>query len=327
MRNPAGPTTLSTMIATLALLAAGMSTRYGRLKQLEPVGPADEALLDFAVRDAYDAGFGRVVLIIREELEEAFRSHIEGRWPEELEVVYHHQRLDDLPGAETSSTLAGLVAKRKKPWGTAHAVLTARPHLSHPFVLLNADDFYGHQAFGQAMAFIRDGLSAETEAGTGAHCALVTYTLADTLSEHGGVSRGICQVDGHGLLAGVREVLQIQRKGAKLSGKSMSGEAVALTGSEPISTNFWIFHPGIFPILHGALGGFLKAAAENPDAQPEFLIPTVVNEALSAGEARVACLPTLGRFLGITHPPDRDWVVSGLREMTVARQYPSPLWP
>jgi len=315
------------MTPTLVLLAAGMSTRYGRLKQLEPVGPADEALLDFAVRDAYEAGFLRVLLIIREELEGAFRTHIEGRWPEELEVVYHHQRLDDLQGAEKAVPVAGLVANRKKPWGTAHAVLTAKPHLTGAFVLLNADDFYGKEAFGQAMDFMEAGHPSATGVAVGPHFGLVTYTLRDTLSEHGGVSRGICQVDGGGWLAGVREVLEVQRGEEGLAGKSVLGQQVALTGSEPISTNFWIFTPHIFPILEEALTGFLKEARNQPEAQPEFLIPTVVNEALSGGGPRVAAIPTEGRFLGITHPPDREWVVNGLKEMTVAGRYPSPLWP
>jgi hypothetical protein len=315
------------MTPTLVLLAAGMSTRYGRLKQLEPVGPADEALLDFAVRDAYEAGFPRVLLIIREELEDAFRTHVEGRWPADLEVVYHHQRLDDLSGAENTVPVADLVANRKKPWGTAHAVLTAKPHLTGPFVLLNADDFYGKEAFGQAMDFMGAGLTGGTGVAMGPHFGLVTYTLADTLSEHGGVSRGICQVDGGGWLAGVREVLEIQRGAEGLAGKSVSGQQVALTGSEPISTNFWILTPHIFPILEEALTGFLKEARNQPEAQPEFLIPTVVNEVLSGGGPRVAAIPTEGRFLGITHPPDREWVVNGLKEMTLAGQYPSPLWP
>lgn len=321
------------MQPTLVLLAAGMSTRYGRLKQLEPVGPEGEALLDFAVADAVRAGFSRVVLIIREELEGSFRAHVAKGWPADLEVVYHHQRLNDLPGVGAEASALGV--GRTKPWGTAHALLTARSHLPDPFVLLNADDFYGAEAFRQAVDFLAGGggttsASSPPDAPAGnppPTFALVTYTLRDTLSDHGGVSRGVCQVaDGQAWLEGVREILEIRREGGALAGKTVPGEPVRLTGAEPISTNFWVFSPEIFPLLQQRLGPFLQEVAANPDGNPEFLIPTVVNDALAKGEARVRCLSTRGRFLGITHPPDREWVVKGLEEMTDQGRYPRPLW-
>ncbi|MBT8396762.1 MAG: NTP transferase domain-containing protein, partial [Gemmatimonadetes bacterium] len=210
------------MKPTLVLLAAGMSTRYGRLKQLEPVGPGGEALLDYAVFDARRNGFNRVLLIIREELEETFQEHIKGRWPEDLEVIFHHQKITDLSGfkggLDGREAEVSVLEGRTKPWGTGHALLSARAHLRSPFTLLNADDFYGAEAFHLAAEMIRDYSGIQLSDTVNADAlhrpstfGLVTYTLADTLSEHGGVSRGICTVDEGGWLGGIREVLEIDR--------------------------------------------------------------------------------------------------------------------
>jgi len=334
MRNRVKPTTLWFMISTVVLLAAGMSTRYGRLKQLEPVGPCGEALLDFSVFDARRAGFSRILLIIREELEEMVRAHVEERWPGDLEVVFHHQKVRDLPGAHpdltSSPACIEALERRAKPWGTGHALLTARPHLPGPFVLLNADDFYGEAAFHQGAEFLlAQAASSDGEppgADPAATFGLVTYTLSDTLSEHGGVSRGICTVDLQGRLAGVQEILEIRRAGGEVSGKTVSGQPVVLDGTEPISTNFWIFSPDIFPILEEEFQEFLRDQTDPSSAQTEFLIPSVVNGAVRDRIARVMGIPTRGRFLGITHPEDRDWVAGGLEEMTHGGHYPSPLW-
>lgn len=316
------------MIPTVAFLAAGMSSRYGRLKQLEPVGPRGEALLDYAVFDAHRAGFSRILLIIREELEDIFRAHIEKRWPEDLEIVFHHQKINDLPGLEpgfaSSSPVVESLEGRTKPWGTAHALLTAQPHLPGPFVLLNADDFYGSSAFVQAAGFLSEG--GARGVGPTPSFGLVTYTLQDTLSEHGGVNRGVCEVDPEGWVGGVREVLDIRREGQGLLGRTVSGTEVGLRGSEPISTNFWLFTPAVFPLLKVEFQGFFREQLEASANSLEFLIPTVVNQAVRNGVARVRGIPTAGRFLGITHPADREWVVAGLENMTEEGQYPTPLW-
>lgn len=340
MRNQAQPTTLLAMIPTVVFLAAGMSTRYGRLKQLEPVGPRGEALLDYAAFDARRAGFSRVLLIIREELEEIFQAHMENWWPRELEVAFHHQRIDDLPGVDP--TLRGpllpavALGKREKPWGTAHAILTARAKLPGPFVVLNADDFYGESAFEKAADFLRaselpqvaEVLSGESQPDVGQlpTFGLVTYTLEDTLSGRGGVSRGICRVDSHGWLEGVQEVLGIRRGDDGISGRTVPGQGIVLEGTEPVSTNFWIFTPAIFPILEAGFVDFFEAQHGLLSAKPEFLIPTEVNRALGKGAVRVRGIPTLDRFLGITHPNDREWVGRGLEEVTKEGRYPSPLW-
>lgn len=324
----------------MAVLAAGMSTRYGRLKQLEPVGPSGEALLDYALFDGYRTGFRRVVMIIREELEEAFREHGRGWWPLDLEVVFHHQRRRDLPGGVHLRTAHGeqgsgggerpsleaLASAREKPWGTAHALLTARHLFPGPFVVLNADDFYGASAYAQAMALMDRDLKQES--GGSPVYGLVAYTLADTLSRHGGVSRGICSVNGKGWLEEVQEVLGIRRREGEISGTTVQGEDLLLTGQEPISTNFWIFTPEIFPYLEEGFQAFLEARLkEGPGAgEAEFLIPLEVNRMLSRREARVWVLRTQDPFFGITHPMDWESVAGGLQELIREGRYPESLW-
>jgi hypothetical protein len=342
------------MNPTMVLLAAGMSTRYGRLKQLEPVGPKGEALLDYAAFDARRAGFSRVVLIIREELEEAFRGHIGPSWPDDLEVVFHHQRLEDLPGLppgeERDPSLASALARRRKPWGTAHAILSARDLLQDPFVLLNADDFYGPAAFSQGLALL--GRDLRRDPGDPPGFGLVAYTLEDTLTRHGGVTRGVCTVDRQGWLESVEEVFGVRRVGPAIAGTSVSGDEVLLTGQEPTSTNFWIFTPDIFPFLERGFQEFLEEAVaasggvdsgegaqdsgeeaqdsgeggQKPAPEPEFLIPTQVNRLVARGEARVWILRTHDPFLGITHPQDWEWAAGGIRELVQEGLYPDPLW-
>ena len=322
------------MIPTIVLLAAGMSTRYGRLKQLEAVGPQGEALLDYAVFDALRAGFSRVVLIIREELEETFRDHILPRWPEGLEVVFHHQKLDDLPGlpeaGEGGADLAGALETRRKPWGTAHALLTARDLLTEPFVLLNADDFYGPSAYAQGLSLLGRELRKDPWDPPG--FGLVAYTLNDTLTRHGGVTRGIGTVDGRGWLEGVEEAFDVKRAGHVITGTTVGGEEMLLTGQEPVSTNFWIFTPDVFPLLEEGFQEFLRTVVPDEGgegsegAEPEFLIPTEVNRLLDEERARVWVLRTHDPFFGITHPQDWEWVAGGIRELVREGHYPDPLF-
>jgi UTP-glucose-1-phosphate uridylyltransferase len=320
------------MTPTLVLLAAGMSTRFGRLKQLEPLGPAGEILMDYAVFDAERAGFTRVVLIIREELKEAFLRHIDGRWPPDLEVVFHEQRIDDLPGVAAAElgTLAtlGAITERKKPWGTAHALLTARELLPEPFLVLNADDFYGQNAFSVALRIMR-----EMAHGGGyalPSFGIVTYTLEDTLSRQGGVNRGICRVLPSGELAEIREVVGISKTPRGIHGRTLAGDGVILSGKEATSTNCWVFSPHIFPILAERFADFLGGGEGygglHGVSEPEFLIPTEVNHALAHHRVQVRVWPSDSLFLGITHPEDRDWVVNALAELTLGESYPSPLW-
>jgi len=328
------------MTATIVLLAAGMSTRYGRLKQLEALGPKGEALLDYAVFDARRAGFGRVVLIIREDLEGAFQAHIEPRWPRDLEVRFHHQKLEDLPGlpgrGAEREAVASLSRTRKKPWGTAHALLSARDLLPGPFLLLNADDFYGQEAYSQGLAL----LAQAVEGGPGGLpvFGLVAYALGRTVTGGGGVSRGICAVSDAGWLEGVEEALEVRRVARGYTGMTLGGTGLSLSGSELASTNLWVFTPEIFPLLEEGFGTFVKTLASGdtglsaaarpgkPAVAEEFLIPTEVNRLLLEGKIRVRVQETRARFLGITHPQDWDGVAEGIRELIRAGRYPDPLW-
>lgn len=344
------------MDATLVLLAAGMSTRYGRLKQLEPVGPGGEALLDYSVFDARNAGFSRVVLVIRRELEDSFQRHVRGRWPGDLEVVFHYQELQDLPGVGNSldlrmepgdwpgipgasgEPLATILSRRRKPWGTAHAVLTARHLLPGPFAVINADDFYGDSAFSRATGLLANQVGPNP--GGLPVFGLLTYTLEDTLSSHGGVSRGICRLHGPDRLEEVEEVLEIRRDSRGIRGRTVSGEEVRLEGREPVSTNFWLLSPEAFPILEEGFRWFLGEMAEGhngrdlvpgePDAgpspEPEFLLPSEMNRMLAAGLARVRTAPGGEIFLGITHPEDRAGVVGSLEALVGRGRYPGRLW-
>lgn len=297
---------------TLIVLAAGLSTRYNGLKQLERVGPAGEALLDYGIYDATRAGFERFVLVIRRELEEAFREHLGERYGAAVEVVYAHQELDALPSAVSS------VPNRKKPWGTGHAVLAAAPQVAGPFVVMNADDFYGASAFAILADYLRDAGSPGTrDFGTAG------YRLRDTLSPSGGVSRAICDVGADGFLCRVREVRDIRARKDGLTGRTLSGELYELEGEELVSMNLWAATPVAFSLLEGEFAEFLERRGHDPDA--EFLLSEAVNALIARGRARVRVLPTTGPWLGVTHPGDRMVVERRLRELVEAGHYPPDL--
>ncbi len=307
------------MDPTLVILAAGLSTRYGRPKQLEPLGPGGETLLDYSLYDGWREGFTRVLLIIREELENAFRERLEGRWPRELEVEFHHQRIHDLPG------WAGPAPQRGSPWGTAHALLTARERLQGPFVVLNADDFYGHSPFREARTILERTVLRKPERV--AIFGLVGFALEATLSPHGPVNRGLCRVDPRGWLLEVEEILGLERKGGKVVGKTLEGKERVLSGGETVSTNFWVFTPEIFPFLMEGFQAFMEGYGEGGEGrEPEFLIPQEVNRVLAGGRARVRVGRARDPFFGITHPKDRGWVVKGLAGLVRDGRYPAPLW-
>lgn len=330
------------MTPTFVLLAAGLSTRFGRVKQLEPVGPGGEALLDYSAHDALMAGFHRAVLIVREELLGPFEAHIRNRWPDDLEVIFHHQKLSDIPSVTRlslgDSTVEALLSTRRKPWGTAQALLSARHHLSGPFVVMNADDFYGPAAHLQSVSLLK-GDVVEKAPGKPSF-GLVAYKLDATLYGHGGVSRGVCEVSRQGWLDEIEEVLDIRRTEKTIVGRTMSGEGVILAGDEMVSTNFWAFTPDVFPLLEVGFGRFLETVASSSAAgadsgggsgnvspgEPEFLIPTEINRALTTGDARVRVMECQDDFFGITHPEDREWVAGKLAEMAREGLYTNPLW-
>ncbi|MEI8292480.1 MAG: NTP transferase domain-containing protein [bacterium] len=296
------------MKTTLLVLAAGMGSRYGGLKQMDAVGPSGETLLDYSVYDAADCGFERVVFVIRRDFEEEFRERVGHRYEDRLDVGYAFQQLNDLP------TGFSVPDGRQKPWGTGHAVLSARDAVDTPFMAINADDFYGHGAFATVGRFLR------TSGAGGPRFCMGGYRLDATLSEHGTVSRGVCQVDAEGFLKTVREHTKIERTP---SGIMDLAENVAFTGAERVSMNCWGFNPDVFPLLEEGFQSFFEKRGQ--EEKSEFYIPLAVAEMISQGAATVQILPVESQWFGVTYQEDRPLVVAALAELTSSGDYPSPL--
>ena len=300
------------MDLTLVVLAAGLSTRYGRMKQLEPVGPSGEALMDYGIYDALRARFNRVVIVTRPELQKALREHVVEVFGDSLAVVFAYQELSDVPDD------FAVPATRRKPWGTGHAVLAARATVAEPFVAINADDFYGADAYEALAGHLR-----ESHESTGTEVAAAGYTLRDTLSPHGGVSRAVCEVDETGYLLRVTEVKQIEAVNSVLAGVTVAGERLPLTGEETISMNIWAATTAAFPLLWKEFERFL--ARHGSDTDTEFLLSTAVNDLIASGRGRVKVLPASGPWLGVTFQDDRPRVVTKLKQLVDAGLYPHRL--
>ena len=299
------------MKPTLLILAAGLGSRFGGLKQLEPVGPAGETVLDYSVFDALRAGFGKVVFLIRRDFEEAFRERVGRKWETRTEVVYAHQSLEALP--------PGFVppAGREKPWGTAHAVWCARNAISGPFAAVNADDFYGADAYMKVAAFLSEKFPPP------ARYCMVGYQLSQTLSEHGSVARGICRLDGDGFLDGIEEVTGLERDGDGARAKRMDGTVRTFPATRTVSMNCWGFRTSILDELDRALVAFLKTHAANKTL--ECYLPSVVTELISKGAARVHVLPTTDQWFGVTYREDAPRVIHAVASLTTSGAYPNPL--
>jgi UTP-glucose-1-phosphate uridylyltransferase len=290
------------MQPTLLILAAGMGSRYGGLKQLDPVGPAGETLLDYAVFDAIRSGFGRIVFIIRRDFEEQFRTQVGSRYAGRIAVDYAYQALTDLPRGFAPPE------GRVKPWGTGHAVWCAREVVKEPFAVINADDFYGRDAFAQLAAFL-----TKTTGATKPQFAMVGYPLGNTVSEHGAVSRGVCRTSPDGRLQSVVEHTSIHAQDLD--------RPDGLSSSTIVSMNCWGFQPSLFPALEAYLLQFLKVHAADPKA--EFYLPSAVSAMIAAGEADVHVLPTTSKWFGITYREDRPRVVSDIAALVKAGEYPA----
>jgi len=294
---------------TLLVLAAGLGSRYGGLKQLDPVGPAGETLLDYSVHDAIRAGFGRVVFLIRRDIEGDFRAKIGTRYEGKIPVTYAFQQLDDLPGGFTPSS------GRTKPWGTAHAIWCARDTVKAPFAAINADDFYGADSFRQVGQF----LAAVDPTAQPANFAMAGYRLDKTLSEHGTVARGICEVSTDGLLRGVEERTDLARRA---DGVIAAGDRT-FDPDTSVSMNFWGFTPQIFPLLEKVLEAFLGRHATNEKS--ECYIPSAVADMIAGGTATVRVLPTAAGWFGVTYREDRPRVVESIASLVDAGVYPPSL--
>ena len=297
----------------LLVMAAGIGSRFGGLKQLEPVGPGGEKLLDYSIFDALRAGVERVVFVIRRDMETDFHAQVGSRFAGRAEVVYAHQELADVPSWFT------VPAGRVKPWGTAHAILAAREAVCTPFMVINADDFYGAAGYAQMVRFLR-----EPAVMPPARWAMVGYRLANTLSEHGTVSRGICAAGPDGLLRDIveRTALAPCDGGARETGPD--GDDRRYPGDTPVSMNFWGFTPAIFPCLAERFDRFLRA--RGGESKSELYIPAVVKELMDEGAATVRLLDSPDPWFGMTYREDRDTVAVRLRELVACGDYPPRLW-
>ena len=299
---------------TLVVMAAGIGSRYGGLKQIDPVGPSGEVVLDYSVYDALRSGFDRVVFIIRKDIEKSFRERIGRRIERAADTAYVLQSLERVPHGFK------LPEERSKPWGTAQAILASKDSITTPFLAINADDYYGRTAF-EAMA---DHLGRASASG-GAEFAMVGYRLENTLSEHGTVARGVCEATADGYLVGIRELLKVKRfpDGVKHTENDVSW--MPLDPASWASMNFWGFTPVLFDDLERLFSEFLRRNAGNI-IKAEFLIPVAVGELLREGRVRVRILPTRERWFGMTYPEDRPLFRSAILELVGAGVYPRDLW-
>lgn len=297
----------------LVVMAAGMGSRFGGLKQLEVVGPGGATVMDYSLYDARRAGVERVVFVIRKELEAAFRQGVGAKYERALTVDYAFQEPQPLPAGFR------VPEGRSKPWGTAHAVLAARSQVRAPFLVINADDFYGATAFSRLAHWL-----AETPESPVPNHAMVAFRMANTLSEHGQVARGVCQVSAKGMLEGVQEHTGLERDGEGASTLGADGRRLAFGGDTPVSMNFWGFRPSLFQALETQFTAFLEAHAEEPGA--EFYLPSVVDSLLHDQAASVEVLHTPDRWFGVTYREDKARVVARIQALVDAGVYPASLW-
>lgn len=306
------------MKPTLLVMAAGMGSRFGGAKQIEPVGPNGETLLDYSVYDAIRAGFDRVVFIIRKDFEAVFRERVGARFEKRVAVDYVFQEIDRLP-----DPLFTPPTGRTKPWGTGHAVWCAANAVRRPFVVINADDFYGRDAFGGLAKFFAT--SAKSAAGEPARFAMAGYRIADTLSEHGTVSRGVCRVDAQMRLRGIEELTAIEAAGdGSGRAKLPDGSLRALSADTLVSMNCWGFTPAFFPMLEDGLLQFL--ATRGTDVKSEYYLPSAVAEAIHAGRAEAHVVPVRASWFGVTYREDKPRVVAAVAKLIASGEYPAALW-
>ena len=312
------------MKPTLVVLAAGMGSRYGGLKQVDPVGPSGEAILDYSVFDAIRGGFGKVVFIIRKDIEKAFRSQVGSKYEGLVPVDYCFQDIADLPAPYQ------VPAGRTKPWGTAHAIRAARHVVHEPFAAINADDFYGRDAFARLAAFLSSPIEQSSAPSfehsnirTFEHFSMVGYRLDLTLSENGSVARGICDVDGEGRLRGVKEMTKLVRAGAVAENREDEANPVKVPLDARVSMNLWGFTPKLFDILEERFPQWL--AENGAKEKSEWYIPFVVDELIREGKADCRVLPTDSHWFGVTYREDKPFVVSEIAKLVRAGEYPANL--
>jgi choline kinase len=301
---------------TLLVLAAGMGSRYGGLKQMDGLGPEGEVLLEYSVFDAFRAGFGKVVFIIRKDIREAFEQMVISRLPKDLIYDLVFQEMDALPEGFT------VPEGRTKPWGTSHALWCARNAVKENFAVLNADDFYGESGFRKLVSFFEKAAGKPSEVFTG---ALVGYRLGKTLSESGSVARGICKDNADGYLMEIEEKTDIQKVHGRLMCDLESSNPLTLKGDELVSMNFWGFSPEIFSFLDAEIGPWLQQNGR--DLKSEFLLPKTIGKLVTENQIRIEVLDSEDEWIGVTYANDKAPTQQKLTELSQNGRYPSPLTP
>ncbi len=299
------------MKPTLLILAAGMGSRYGGLKQIDKIGPSGEAIIDYSIYDAIRAGFGKVVMVIRPELEADFREFFSNKLDGKIEIEYVYQTLDNVPdGIEVS-------VDRKKPWGTAHAILVAADAINEPFLAINADDFYGAEAY-QAVA---DFFSTNNDKDM--HC-MVGYELGLTLSDFGSVSRGVCEYVDNLIVSDITEVTNIEKRDGKI-GYTDPDKGWSLVDPKLfVSMNVWGFYPGIFDIFKTGFEQFIGQAKDDPKA--EYYIAKPLMDMIANKEGEIKILKSDARWFGVTYREDKDFAINRINDLVKNGKYPGDLW-
>ncbi|MHC4324857.1 MAG: nucleotidyltransferase family protein [Planctomycetota bacterium] len=300
------------MKPTLLILAAGMGNRYGGLKQIEPVGPNGEIIIDYSIYDAIRAGFGKLVFVIRHYFEDDFKKTIGKKFDGIVETAYAYQELDAALGG------FALPEEREKPWGTGHATLLGREFIDEPFAVINADDYYGIDSFRMMAEFLHGPEVSPT------NYAMVGFRLRNTLSEYGSVARGVCHCDDKQYLSDIFERTGVEKHGNGARYFDEAGKEHLLTGDEVVSMNLWGFHQSVFGHISAKFKDFLKEHGNNPKA--ELFIPTVIDDLVESGKVKVKVLPTHDTWFGVTYKQDREIAERCIRRLIEEGTYPEKLW-
>ena len=297
------------MKPTLLILAAGMGSRYGGLKQIDGIGPNEEPIIEYSIYDAIQSGFGKIVFVIRQEFNEAFRSSF-SKFEDMIDVAYAYQPVQvELEGVD--------LVERQKPWGTSHAVLVAQEFINEPFAVINADDYYGNNSFKTMVDFLQNECSPSV-------MSMLGYVLDNTLSEHGTVNRGVCEVNESGNLMEVIERTKIAKVDGKVEYNVGEYGGAELNPKASVSMNYWGFHPSIFAEIEQGLHAFMKANAQDPKA--EYYIPNIVTDKINDGTMVVKVVPTTDSWFGVTYKEDKPMAVAAIAKQIENGVYPTPLW-
>ncbi len=298
------------MQPTLLILAAGMASRYGSMKQTQGFGPSGETIMEYSIYDAIQAGFGKVVFIIRKDFAESFKANFEPKLHGKIKTEYVYQEMDSFLNGQT------IPEGRTKPWGTGHAVLCAADAVKEPFAVINADDFYGSDAFVKAASFLKSECTAEKY-------SIIGYELAKTLSEHGTVSRGVCQVDDNNNLVSIKERTKIYREADKIVFEEEDGKHEVPFNSS-VSMNFWCFHPALFASTQQLFTSFVKE--NNLNIKAEFFIPILAEDFMHNHGGHIKVIPCSSQWFGVTYKEDAPVVKASVDALVAAGEYPQSLW-